>query len=60
MLGQTTPLAAMFHHIEQSVDQLQIGQTHVAAPARQAVGDAIELWLGLFLALREYLVGAFG
>lgn len=46
MLGQTTPLAAMFHHIEQSVDQLQVGQTHVAALARQAVGDAIELVLG--------------
>jgi len=46
VLGKPAPLAAMFHHIEQRVDQLQIGQTHVAALARKAVGDAVELLLG--------------
>jgi hypothetical protein len=40
------PLSAMFDHIEEGIDQLQVGQTHVAALARQAVGDAIELLLG--------------
>jgi hypothetical protein len=60
MLGQTAPLAPMFHHIEQSVDQLQVGQTHVAALARQALGDAIELLLGWFHTQREHLVAAFG
>ena len=46
VIGKSSPLAAMFHHIEQGVDELQIAQTHVAALARQAVGDVLELLLG--------------
>ena len=44
--GQPSPLTAMLYHIMESVDQLQIGQAYVAALARQAIGDAIELLLG--------------
>ena len=60
VLGQSAPLAAVLYRIKESVDQLQVGQAYVAALARQAIGDTIELLLGEFHAQRAYLVAAAG
>jgi len=46
MLRQTAPFAAMFDHIKQRVEQLQIGHPDVAALAGQAIGNALKLALG--------------
>ena len=43
LLWQAAPFAPMFHHIEQGVEQLQIGHTHVAALARQTISNALTL-----------------
>jgi hypothetical protein len=42
-LGQTPPFATMLHHMEQRVEQLQIGYAHIAPLARQAIGDPLIL-----------------
>jgi len=46
--GQPAPLTAVFRHMQNGVDDLQIAQTHVAALARQAVGNPQKLTLGDF------------
>ena len=45
MFGQTPPFAAMLHHVQQGVKQLQIGHAHIAALPRQAISDALILTL---------------
>jgi hypothetical protein len=40
MLGQAAPFAPVLHHIEQGVEQLQIGHAHVAALSRQTIRNA--------------------
>ena len=42
-LGQATPFAAVFGGIQDGVEHLQIRETDVAALARQAVLDLLEL-----------------
>lgn len=42
-IGQPTPLAAVFGHIQHGVDHLQIAQADVAPLHGQAVFDAFEL-----------------
>ena len=46
--GQTAPLTAMFGHVQDGVDDLQVAEAHVPALARQAVGNAMILALGNF------------
>ncbi len=53
MLGQTSPFATMLNHIQQGIDQLQIGHAHIATLARQTTSDALELTLSEFHARRE-------
>jgi len=48
MLGQTAPFAAMLNHIQQGVEQLQIGHAHIAALTRQTISDALKLALSEF------------
>ena len=36
---QSPPFTAIFHHVEEGVEQLKIGQGDIAALARQAVSD---------------------
>src|ERR1700681_2512640 len=45
-LRKPTPLAALFSHIKNSVEHLQIGQTYIAALHRQALLDARVLLFG--------------
>ena len=47
-LGQTPPLAAVFQHKQQRVEQQKIIHPHVAALTGQAVFDALELFQGQF------------
>jgi len=53
MPRQPSPFATMLHHIEQSVEQLQIGHAHIAALPRQAISDALKLTLGNLHAHQE-------
>jgi len=46
MLRQPTPFAVMLHHIEQRIEQLQIGHADVPALTWQAIGNALKLALG--------------
>ena len=43
MLRQTAPFTAMLHHIQQSIEQLQICHAYVAALPRQAVSYTLKL-----------------
>lgn len=45
MFRQTAPFATMLHHIQQGVEQLQIGYAHIAALPRQTVSDPLILTL---------------
>jgi hypothetical protein len=47
-LGQAPPLAAMLGHVEDRVENLEIGQADVASLHRHAVGDALVLGFGDF------------
>ncbi len=42
-LGQSAPLAALFRHLQQGDDKLQVGDIDIAALPRQAGLDAMEL-----------------
>ncbi len=42
-LGQSAPLAALFRHLQQGVEKLQVGDFDIAALPRQAGLDAMEL-----------------
>src|SRR5487761_1087052 len=53
-LRQPTPLAAMLRHIQQSVEQLQVGKAHIAALYRQAVFNLCVLLFGDFHLSRNY------
>jgi hypothetical protein len=46
MFRQAAPFAAMLGHIQQGVEQLQIGQANIATLPRQAVGNTRILTLG--------------
>ncbi len=46
VFGQAPPFAAVFNHIKQRIEQLQIGHAHVATLSRQAIGDPLILTLG--------------
>ena len=48
MLGQAAPFAAVLSHIQQGVEQLQIGHAHVAALSRQTISDPLILTLAYF------------
>ena len=43
LFGQPPPFATLLHHIQQSVEQLQIGHAHVAALPRQTISDPLNI-----------------
>ena len=57
-LGQTTPFATMLDHIEQRIEQLQIGDAHVAALTRQAISDPLILTLSNLHAIENATTAA--
>ena len=46
MLRQTAPFAAVLHHKQEGVKQLQIGHADVAALPRQTIRNPLKLTLG--------------
>ena len=46
VFGQTPPFAAMLDHVQQRIEQLQIGHPDVATLARQAIGNPLKLAFG--------------
>lgn len=43
MLWQAAPFATVLHHVQQGIEQSQIGHAYIAALPRQAVSDALKL-----------------
>ena len=55
MSGQPPPFATVLRHIQQRVEQLQIGHAHIAALLRQTISDALKLTLCDLHARQQYL-----
>src|SRR5579862_5603310 len=53
MLWQAAPFATVLYHIQQSIEQLQIGHAHIPALPRQTISDALKLTLCDFHAPKE-------
>ena len=47
-LGQPAPLAALFGHIQDGIQNIEVAQAHIAALRRQAMGNLLVLGLGDF------------